>query len=252
MADDSNATRAPYKRPPITEAVIEFRFQSLTDRSLIEKAARRFKRKYPVAELGLEFQVMLEPQPQQLTHRIQNQWSGLKLSSADRADVVLLRPFSLTTSRLAPYTGWEDLRDRAVETWSLWKKTAGFTPLARIGVRYLNRIDVRDEGGPISVDDFILVTPRLPERDWPPMTNFAIQVTRPLGLDDCFVILNAGSVPSPLLDTFSFLLDIDIYRETDLPMKDKELWELVERVRAHKNEMFELCITDRARELFNA
>jgi len=84
------------------------------------------------------------------------------------------------------------------------------------------------------------------------MSNFAIHVTRPLGVDDCFIIVNAGSVPSPLLNTFSFLLDIDIYREGDLPKNEKHLWALVNRMRIHKNEIFELCITDRSIELFSA
>ena len=33
-----------------------------------------------------------ETAPGQVTHKIENQWGGFRLSSADRADVVLLKP----------------------------------------------------------------------------------------------------------------------------------------------------------------
>jgi uncharacterized protein (TIGR04255 family) len=47
------------------------------------------------------------------------------------------------------------------------------------------------------------------------------------------------------------LLDVDVSRETDLPQNDDGLWDFVNKVRAHKNFVFEACITNRARELFD-
>jgi len=84
----------------------------------------------------------------------------------------------------------------------------------------------------------------------PPITNFALNAVGPLGQDDFTLILNASNAPSPLLDTMSFIIDLDISREKDLPQNEDALWSLIDGVRAHKNRVFEACITDKTRELF--
>jgi uncharacterized protein (TIGR04255 family) len=47
-------------------------------------------------------------------------------------------------------------------------------------------------------------------------------------------------------------LDIDVSRAGDPPQKDDEIWALIDRIRVHKNHIFEESVTDKARELFNA
>jgi uncharacterized protein (TIGR04255 family) len=103
----------------------------------------------------------------------------------------------------------------------------------------------------IDIDDYLNLSPRLPETPGEPMTAYAMQIVRPLGMDECHLILNSSSVPSPLVGYSSFALDLDIFRETKLPMRDDELWALIDKIREHKNRVFESCITDRARTLFN-
>jgi len=65
------------------------------------------------------------------------------------------------------------------------------------------------------------------------------------------VIVNASTIPSPLIDHASLLLDIDLFREQALPQKDEDIWELFGLLRRQKNVLFESFITDRARELFD-
>lgn len=84
------------------------------------------------------------------------------------------------------------------------------------------------------------------------MTGYGVQVRLPLPDIQCNLTINSGAVPSPLLDHGSFLLDIDIAMESNPPQKDADINELLERIRNKKNAVFEACITDRARELFQA
>jgi len=51
--------------------------------------------------------------------------------------------------------------------------------------------------------------------------------------------------------TVSFLLDIDLSRDSNLPQIDTDIWSLVDRMRPYKNSVFEGCITDEARGLFS-
>jgi uncharacterized protein (TIGR04255 family) len=137
--------------------------------------------------------------------------------------------------------------------WDAWRSEAGSVKLARIGVRYINRIDIPKpkEDAQIQLKDFLNVWPHTPPLDWGPLSNFAFQVTRPLNRDECYLRLYSGTTESPLVGHAALALDLDIFRESSLPMRDDELWILLARIRDMKNSLFESCVTDRSRELFN-
>jgi uncharacterized protein (TIGR04255 family) len=239
-----------YKRPPITEAVLEFQLERAADRKIIESAGRRLASFYKTSETEMNYQFAFDMQGPPQAKVIENEWNGLKLSSEDRADVVALRKLGIATSRLAPYEGWEPFRDRARDNWEGWKKAGGLTQVKRVGLRYINRLDVPAVGAAISLEDYLNVYVHLPARPWGQISGFTLQVTRDLGEDSLKVTINSGSVVAPMVDTFSFLLDIDIYGDSDLPRREDDLWGLVEKMRIYKNEIFELCITDQSRALF--
>jgi uncharacterized protein (TIGR04255 family) len=62
--------------------------------------------------------------------------------------------------------------------------------------------------------------------------------------------LNSSSAPSPLLGHAAFIVDEDIAKEGDPPQNDDAIYALLNQIRVKKNEIFEACITPRARELF--
>ena len=61
---------------------------------------------------------------------------------------------------------------------------------------------------------------------------------------------NSGAVPSPLIGYKSYLLDFDIYKEPDPPQNDEDIYELLNRIRVKKNQVFDDCVTARAKEIF--
>jgi uncharacterized protein (TIGR04255 family) len=63
------------------------------------------------------------------------------------------------------------------------------------------------------------------------------------------LVLNEAMVPPPRDNVASVLLDIDLYRDTDIPTEDEAIWAIFEQLRVRKNEAFEACITDAARKL---
>ncbi len=83
------------------------------------------------------------------------------------------------------------------------------------------------------------------------ITAFASRLVGTVPSIDGQVIVNAGTVLSPLIDHTSFLLDIDLYKDTNLPIRDDDIWELFLTLHTEKNKLFEAFITDRARELFD-
>ena len=239
-----------YKRAPITEAVVEFRLGGVQEQSIVEKAAASLKKEYFYDEIEQLTQFEVDAAAAQKPPKVEVTWQGRKLSSLDRADVVIFRRGAFVCSRLAPYMGWEEFFPQIERGWSALRKAAGAIEISRIGVRYVNRIDIPvREGDQINAEDYLNYLPRSPIA-FNPMTDYVIQTSRPLGEDDLQFSLLSSTVPSPLINTLSLSLDLDVFREGNVPRRDDELWNLLNRIREHKNVIFEACITDRTRELF--
>jgi uncharacterized protein (TIGR04255 family) len=239
----------PYKRPPIAEAVIEVRIGNPISMDLVGRVRDRLLEFYPPpvqSVMQTNFAIGIG------APTIQEQTLGYRLNSGDGAGLVTIGQQYISTSKLPPYEGWEPFVATARRNWDTWKDRVGWQKIARVGVRYVNRIDIpiESEHG-INIDDYLTFSIKGPALALPPLASFAINEVRPLGIDDCQLTLNAGLVPSPLIKTMSLLLDVDVSRMTDIPQGDESLWAFVDRMRTHKNFIFEGCITDRARELFN-
>jgi uncharacterized protein (TIGR04255 family) len=238
-----------YKRPPITEAVVEVRMSSAVSQEVLEKVQKRLLVEYP-APPQRTFNMQVEVGED--TSKVIQEPLGYKLTSRDASDVVSISTQAIASSRLPPYEGWEPFIAQARRNWDIWTGIVGRREISRLGVRYINRLDIPVREVPeLRIEDYLNFGLRLPKTGIPPMTHLSINSVAPLGKDECTLILNAGTGPSPLVQTFSLYLDLDISREVALPQRDDKLWEFVDRMREHKNFIFEACITDRARALFS-
>jgi uncharacterized protein (TIGR04255 family) len=245
-----------YKKPPITEAVIVITVRQPLSEDVLDRIHKRLLDEYP-APIQRTQSTPFEIEVSETGPKLKASAStpGYKLTAADGAGVVMLSPNQIGTSRLAPYEGWEPFAARAKENWEAWKRLAGWREIARIGVRFINRLDIplESEGQAIQLEQYLTVHPRMPAAaDLPPMNQFAVNVEAPLGKDNCKLILNVGSVPSALVKTASFLLDIDVVADAGVPQNDEGLWSLIDRIRGYKNAVFEACITDNSRALFSS
>ena len=244
-------TSHQYKRPPITEAVIEIRLEDSLSESVVEKIHKRLKKSYESSDTMSLVGIRLDPRKEEI-ERIPDEFVAYKLTSKDQADIVQIKPNSMACSRLAPYNGWENFEPRARKNWEIWRKTAKHIKIKRIGVRYLNRIDIpAREGDKIDVENYLTVFPKYPEPHL--LTSFikyTMQITGPFSVEGFHLIINTNVVKSPLIDHFSIVLDLDLSPQGDMPQRNAKIWETINQMREHKNNAFEMCITDKARELF--
>jgi uncharacterized protein (TIGR04255 family) len=236
-----------YLRPPIAEAVIELRFTQLASQKEVEDAARRMRNSYFYQDIENIMEIKIDASGV-AERRVTA--SGLKLSSLDRADQLMFRTNSFACSRLAPYPGWEAFIERARVGWAEWTRIVGNRPLARIGVRYINRIDIPTSSNHlIRIEDYLNVSPKMPLEMTDPLSSYTMQVVSPLN-SSYTLVLSTSSVPSPLIGFSSFALDLDVARERDMPRRDDTLWGILAEMRVLKNRIFEYCVSDRARSLF--
>jgi uncharacterized protein (TIGR04255 family) len=242
--------KPPYPKPPITEGVIHLAVVDSAPQEQLQKLAKRFTKEYPQEEVLASVQFVIDTTGGAATTTQQLQ--GYRLKSADQADIVLVFPDGVATARLAPYLGWEYLRDRGLSAWSEWRRTVTFSALKRVGIRYINRIDIPiKQAENIDIDTYLRFGPRVPDFSKQPLGGFLVQVTRPTDLEHWSAsITTQVAVPPPLVNHVSIILDIDVFRTEQIPGREADLWDCIEAVRPMKNAIFESCITDEARKLF--
>ncbi len=243
-----------YVRPPITEAVIGLTFADTIDNKTLETVSKQFAGHYPAhqAVKNVEFHFDLTEGAGKKHEAVatQSEVHGHKRSTPDMSEIVLVLPTSLVVSQLAPYPSWDVFFKRFLRDWRIWKRSVKHRVIKRIGVRYINRIDIPVDGLIVNHELYLSVYPKVPEL-LSPLNAFVVQTIS--GFDDikCRLTLNSAVVESPVLNRQSFSLDLDIAREVEVPQKDKDIFALLESMRVKKNLVFESCITERARtELF--
>lgn len=248
-----------YARPPITEAVIELRFDPVISQDALAKFVRDVQGQYPTAELSYEVTVELNvpasgAEPAATPKKI---FAGYKITGRNETDLILLAADRIATVRLAPYCGWEQFLEIAQNNYAMLKKRCGYRKIVRVATRYVNRIDIPirrsdsvDAAKSIDTTKYLLLEPRIPEII-PSVSSFSSQFVGYVPEIDGKVLVNAATVSSPLIDHVSLLLDIDLFKDQNIPQKDNELWNLLATLRNQKNMMFEAFVTDQARELFD-
>lgn len=238
-----------YIRPPITEAVIEIRFSdknlSVTD---LEKTAKKFKSKKFYSHLQQFDEHVVDFNVVNKTAHTTNE-PFFRVASDDLTQLVFLRKKSIATAQLAPYNCWDEFVTRFARDWALHRELLGAYAITRIGVRYVNRLDIPNNGPIVNEHEYINVFPNHPPVVGP-FINYAIQTRSPIPDLGSVLNLNSAVVASPLPKHTAFVLDMDFYREVGLPQNETEVLNFLNDIRAKKNEVFEACITDKARELF--
>jgi len=152
-------------------------------------------------------------------------------------------------SQLAPYPGWDLFFERFHRDWVVWKRTHGYRKITRIGVRYINRIDIPITESIVRHEEYLNVYPHTPSQ-FQALTAYNVAMQTLFPEIGCVLTLNSSSAPSLLLGHGAFIVDQDIAKESDPPQSDDGIYALLNQIRDKKNEVFEACITPRARELF--
>ncbi len=241
----------PYKEPPITEAVIELQFATPLDVDDMAKVSADLKSLYPLQQPITDVRVHLNlPSGQQVVttaHPIETH--GSRLSTGNQEQIVLVWPQIFVCSQLAPYPGWDAFFERFCRDWGVWKRSLGYRKITRIGVRYINRIDIPAAAPIVQHEEYLNVYPHMPAM-FQTLMAYSVVAQLPLPEIGSILTLNSSSSPSPLLGHTAFIIDQDIAKESDVPQNDNSIYTLLNQIRAKKNEVFEACIKPPARELF--
>jgi len=238
-----------YRFPPITEAVVEFRFASPISRDEQDQISSKSAKYYPnLSEISnRHFHIEVDKGTAEVTETTTN----LRRTNADENEIFLITPQSFNISQLPLYEGWVAFRQRFQRDWEIAKSILGYRKLERLGIRFINRLDFPFEDDLVHPAKYLNVYINHPTQ-YGVMQSSAIQTRYFVEDLNANMTIQSATVESPLPKHLGILLDIDIGREDDVPQKDDDIFTYFEQVRLFKNQVFEASITDATRERFSS
>ena len=238
-----------YRHAPITEAVIDIQVTSPVSVEWLAEAIAG-ESNYPTAEKLLAASGAMVFGPEENTFATARaELVGYLCRSADGLRIYQARKNGFTFSRLAQYTSWAEVSGEARRLWNKYRAIATPISVTRIALRYVNRLDI-----PLPVRDFsnyLRTAPQL-SPDLPHgLSGYFMQLQLPMpDLQGACVINQTIIDPPTKPNTVAVVLDIDVFRTSGVAMDEDQLWEQLSQLRHEKNRVFESCITDEARRLF--
>jgi uncharacterized protein (TIGR04255 family) len=238
-----------YSKAPIIEAVIDLwcEFASEQSTESLERVRELLRAEYPIREDLIELRAQIGPAAGITSEQ---KTIGFRALTSQRTRVAGIGTERFTFSWLAPYDRWESLRDEAFRVWGLYSSITNPVRVTRVGVRFINRLDLPNpDGTGVELDQYLRTAPRI-AADLPQhLESFFLrfQILIPGDPPANLRITEVGVTPlSP--DVVSVLLDIDSFVQ-HLDVTSDAAWEIIEHLRHEKNSAFESSITDATRKL---
>ena len=241
--------RTHYRNAPIVEAAIDIRclFPNPAPLATLSAVQERLAELYPLREDLLELRAQIGPAAAVTS---QHTVTGIRLLNPERTQVVALTGDGFTFSRLAPYDRWETLRDEAFRIWGLYREVTAPPGVSRVGVRYVNRLDLpRSASQGVELDQFLRTAPKIAPELPQSLESFFLRFQLALpGPRAGTLIITEAVVEPTSQEVISVVLDIDVFA-SNLDTTSEQAWEFIERFRDQKNLAFESCITEATRAL---
>ena len=238
-----------YRNPPLIEAVCDFRIMpdspwDLTIHGLIYD---KIKKSFPHKEQRLIKEFEMNQGSKGIEQQIRVSERSVFLTE-DKTIFVQVGPHLLAVNCLKPYPRWERFKPKIEEAFNALISSTEVKGLARIGHRVINRIEI-----PLSsllLDDYFEFRPLLGSNLPQNMASFILGCVLPFNnnRDFCKIQLTNG-IPD-VSGHEAFFLDIDYSMEKSegIPFSNALGW--VEEAHKQVKNIFEGCITDRLRDVF--
>ena len=238
-----------YSRPPVVEAIIELQYDpQLSDRES-ETLRSKLSKRYPALVENRLFEVQIDEKGNATT---KSNSAGFKGTSADNTNVVISNPGAFASVRLAPYCGWDEVIAVAKENYDTFRAVAGHRAVKRIGVRYVNRIDLpEEEATKLPTNAIFNVYAAAPSAVPQIPRHFFARYEYGFAEDNIIVVIQTGTADPALIDQKSFMLDIDVIKTENISQKPEDLWSVIDVMRRAKNDAFELSVTELTKRTFS-
>lgn len=242
-----------FNNAPITEALLDFKVLPSEDISIqdLEKYFEIVKDRFPNkkikahGEINFEIKIGEEPKMNSSTSP-----KGLILSSNDGKKIIQISADEFTFNKLKPYDNWDSFSTEAAELWLLFLKLFKPKTVSRIGLRYINLIELPRVNEDLK--EYITTLPEISQELPQSMLEFFMRIVIPdKETNNIGIIIETVDTKKITDRIFPFIFDIDVYRKIDPSVSISDLWEIVESLRDFKNQIFFNSVTEKTQNLFD-
>lgn len=239
-----------YDRPPIIQAIVEFRSrQAFKNETKKKRAIKAFAKNYAEHQPKILKQITFELNPNGNPKAITTDIHEDLFTSEDITEQLQVKQSSFVIAQIAPYCGWDEFFGRVERDWRLWCDYISIIDLDRVGLRYINRIDIPMEDGSGTPGAYINIMPNLPAGSGTG-GSYKLRTDSNLIDLDAHLVVQSSLAMSPIPNKLAINLDMDIGKQYKSTPDIEEVFNFLHQARRKKNEIFEACITDEARALF--
>lgn len=243
--------RHHYKNPPVVEALVDIQVEHSPDFNVydLRRVRDNEAEKYPEEQRFMAHSLTVDvatgtPAQRESTLR------GFRFIGSAGQQIVLVRQDGFAFSKLRPYTSWESWRTEARRLWAKYVEVVRPQAVTRVAVRYVNHIHLKLPVRAFS--DYLRTYPEIGPELSQEVAGFVMRLEMPQpDMRDVTLVLSEGRLHDTSDDTASLVLDLDLFRVGRFEPDSEDVWEVLQELHDRENELFEGCITARAREIFD-
>ncbi|MBI3089201.1 MAG: TIGR04255 family protein [Candidatus Tectomicrobia bacterium] len=237
-----------YKNPPLLEVVCEFRFDpnSPWDLAIPGLIYEKLRNTFPKRRQTKLYEGAVSAGPEGVQQQIKEK-EGLRFLREDGAAFLQLSPHLLEVHHLKPYPTWEGFLPLIDKSIRVYIDIASPSRLQRIGLRYINRIDLH--GVEVKLEDNFNLYPFVGSQ----LGNFGhfflgLKIPFERGRDLLQIQMAMLMPDKP--DVIPILLDLDYFlaQPGQLKLGDQIAW--LNQAHEQIELKFEGCLKDSLREQF--
>ncbi len=234
-------------KAPINEAVLEIRavLPDGTGVDALDVFAKAVAPEYTKRQERLQFAVSFSAGSATGSQQV----NGILIEHNDAPLVVQARLDGFAVSRLRPYDCWASLLAEAERLWGIYCRVFSPLQVTRLGLRYINAIELRVDEDPSSI---LKVLPGFPGILAPAgLSGFTLQLLseHPDFEATAKVLEHLPAVPEGA-ETVNVVLDVDVFKLREFSPDGPQLWEHLGQLHELKNVIFFNSITAEARERY--
>lgn len=237
-----------YPNAPIVEAVLDVQISDtvIINPLVFEEFAKRELIGYPNSNKIFNIQLQISDIQKNEEFNKTKNLLGYIFSNIQNNRKVQFRLDGYSYNMLRPYSNWDDFSENALSNLKKYIDFVKPKSITRIGLRYINRIDLPLEEN--EFEKYIKYLPPIPSDLPKKYKNLFWRMEVPSN-DSISKAIITQTFESIKENSASFIIDIDVYQDEKIDTSES-LTERFNSLRELKNQIFEDLITDNCKTLF--
>lgn len=237
--------RKKYKNPPVQEALCEIFFSgSAWDNTIPGSFYEGIKKDFPNKAQLKQFGVELNIAEKERVAKFHDNEDRIQFRKPDGSQIVQLAKDMLVVNQLQPYPHFEAWLPVVKSKLDLYLRLATPKMITKIGVRYINRIDIPK--AEIRLEDYFNIYPQLPQGLGEKHGSFMMRLELPPKHFSHQLVITFATAPSKQPESMAFALDL--YNIFSNSLSVERGAELVTQIANEGHENIELAFENSIKE----